>query len=60
MDFFKDYLPTEAAYRQVQMGIEQIHANILWLSRHEKEVTQWLQQHVKIWQNLLNTMIKNF
>lgn len=46
-NFFKDYLPTDAAYRQVQMGIEQIHANILWLRRHEKEVTQWLQKHVK-------------
>ncbi|KAL9985905.1 hypothetical protein ACROYT_G008358 [Oculina patagonica] len=47
MEFFKDYLPTEAAYRQVQMGIEQIHANIHWLSRHEEEVAEWLQQHVQ-------------
>ena len=47
MEFFKDYLPTDAAYRQVQMGIEQIHANIHWLSQHEDEVIEWLQQHVR-------------
>ncbi|PFX22359.1 Glutamyl aminopeptidase [Stylophora pistillata] len=47
-EFFKDYKPTDAAYRQVKMGIERIHANIHWLSRHEEEVTHWLNQHVQI------------
>lgn len=46
--FFKDYKPTDAAYRQVKMGIERIHANIHWLSRHEEDVTHWLNQHVQI------------
>ena len=46
MEFFKDYPSTASAYRQFQMGMEQIRANIMWLSEHEDEVTAWLNQHV--------------
>ena len=57
MEFFKNFSPTEAAYRQVQMGIEQIRAGIHRLSRHEEEVTEWLQQHVQIWRSLFKQKI---
>lgn len=46
MEFFKDYPSTASAYRQVQMGMEQIRANIMWLSEHEDKVTAWLKRHV--------------
>lgn len=48
MDFFKDYKATAAGYRQVQMGIERVRANNLWLRDHEEEVAVWFKEHEKL------------
>ena len=48
MDFFKDYKATAAGYRQVQMGIERVRANNLWLRNHEEEVAVWFKEHEKL------------
>lgn len=48
MDFFKDYKATAAGYRQVQMGIERVRANNLWLRGHEEEVAVWFKEHEKL------------
>lgn len=47
MEFFKDYKPTAAGYREVQMGMEEVQANILWLHDHEGEVAVWFKAHVE-------------
>ena len=44
MENFKGYSSTAPAYRQVKMGMEQIRANIMWLSEHEEEVAAWFKR----------------
>lgn len=44
MEFFKGYSSAALGYRQVQMGMEQIRANIMWLSEHVEEVAAWFER----------------
>lgn len=44
MEFFKGYSSTALGYRQAHMGMEQIRANIMWLSEHEEEVAAWFER----------------
>lgn len=44
MEFFNGYSSTALGYRQVHMGMEQIRANIMWLSEHEEEVAAWFKR----------------
>ena len=47
MEFFKGYKPTAAGYREVQMGMEEVQANILWLHDHEEEAAVWFKENVE-------------